>query len=531
MTVAADSARYRMIYELGYAFATRTDLDELIPFVISKCREVLDSEGISLLLLDSTRNELYFPYFSDENPEVARRLGALRFPADRGVAGSVLRTGRGESVEDVSNDPRFYSEIDQQSGFTTRSILAAPLIGRESAIGVIEVVNRRGGGSFTEKHLELLEALAKSIAVAIENAQRFGQVKASEQRLRVQVGALRRDLARHDRFTEIIAVSPAMSDVFRLMETAAATSIPVLIEGQTGTGKELVARAIHRTSARADGPFLAINCAAVPETLLESELFGHRRGAFTGAIEDHPGLFRAAAGGAIFLDEIGEMPVPMQAKLLRVLQDGEVTALGDTRPQKLDVRVLSASNHDLKAAIAARTFREDLYYRLAVFPIKIPPLRERREDIPLMAARFLEVATRRHPKRVAGFDPATIDLLCRFDWPGNVRELQNEIERAVALAKDGETITPQHLSAELRAVSFSTPPHRVAKAAVSERASPAVPQAPRERTSLRDALGAYEAQHIAAVLAQHQGNVSRAAAALGISRISLHRRMQRYKLR
>jgi transcriptional regulator with PAS, ATPase and Fis domain len=241
-----------------------------------------------------------------------------------------------------------------------------------------------------------------------------------------------------------------MVEVLKLMETAAASSITALIEGETGTGKELVARGIHRASARSDSPFLALNCAAMPEPLLESELFGHRRGAFTGAIRDNLGLFRAAAGGVIFLDEVADMPMPMQAKLLRVLEEQEVVPLGDTFPRKVDVRVLSATNRDLKAEVAGGRFREDLYYRLAVFPISVPPLRRRREDIPLLAARFLNAAAERQHKSVAGLDAAAMEVLAAYAWPGNVRELRNEIERAVALTRNGEAVSPDQLSPAVR---------------------------------------------------------------------------------
>jgi transcriptional regulator with PAS, ATPase and Fis domain len=373
--------------------------------------------------------------------------------------------------------------------------------------------------------------------VAIRNARRFGQMKASEQRLRVQVGSLRRELASHDRFGEVIAASPAMTEVFQLMESAAASSIAVLIEGETGTGKELVAHAIHRASDRAEGPFVAVNCAALPEALLESELFGHRRGAFTGATADHPGLFRAARGGVIFLDEIGEMPFAMQAKLLRVLQDSEVTAVGDTRPQKVDVRVISATNRDLRAAVAAKAFREDLYYRLAAFPIDLPPLRERREDIPLLAATFLEAACERHHKRLRGFDPAAIELLCRAMWPGNVRELQNQIERAVALAHAGETITPHHLSTSFRSAIASTLTPDALKPELADRKTrdePARLGSDLGRTaaqSLREARAGFEARYIAEVLAENDGSIPRAALALGISRVALYQKMKDYGLR
>ncbi len=537
MRSSSDNATFRLIYELGCAFATRIELDELIPFVIARCREILNAEGISVLILDPDRDELYFPYISEQDPEVAERLAKVRFPADRGIAATVLKTGRSEKVDDVQSDPRHYTGVDQQTGGTTRSLLAVALNSAEGPLGVVEAVRFRAATPFTNDELALLEALAGSIAVSILNARRFGQARASEQKLRAEVGALRRDLARHDRFSEIIAISPAMTEVFRLMDGAAASTIPVLIEGETGTGKELVAHGIHRASARAAGPFLAVNCAALPETLLESELFGHRRGAFTGATADQLGLFRAATGGVIFLDEIGEMPLAMQAKLLRVLQEGEVIPLGDHRAQKVNVKVLSATNRDLKAGIAARTFREDLYYRLAAFTIRLPPLRERREDIPLMAARFLAASLERNHKQLNGFDPATIDTLSCFEWPGNVRELQNEIERAVTLAREGEAIGIEVLSPAVRVASDAG---RIAKigASVTKEALAAAPSATQSGADgnpapspLREARAVFEARYISEVLDSHEGNVSHAAAALKISRIALQKKMKRYGLR
>jgi Nif-specific regulatory protein len=535
MKVSPESHRYRQIYELGYAFASRTELQDLIPFVIAKCREILHAEGVSVLLLDQEGGELYFPYISEEDPEVRGRLARLRFSATSGIAGAVLRSGRAEKVDDVRNDARFYGGIDQNTGFTTKSILAAPLIAQEAPLGVIEVVNHRSGEHFSHDDLVVLEELAKSIAVAIRNATRFSQLEASEQRLRTAVGALRSELARHDPFAEIVATSAAMVEVFPQMESAAATSIPVLIEGETGTGKELVARAIHRTSSRSEGPFLAINCAAIPETLLESELFGHRRGAFTGAISDQPGLFRSASGGTLFLDEISEMPLSMQAKLLRVLEEGEVTSLGEPNPRKIDVRLISATNRDLKHALATNCFRNDLYYRLAVFPIQLPPLRDRRDDIPLLAARFLHASTERDGKHIVGFDPVAIGMLCAFDWPGNVRQLRNEIERAAALTRDGEVIAPERLSQPVRNGAHPASP---AEAITESGANGAngTPSETREPVAagavlLDDAREKFEAKFIGEALARSKGNVLRTAASLGVSRATLLRKIKQYHLR
>ncbi len=530
MPAEEDSKKFRLGYELGGLFATETDLDRLCSLVISKCRNALDCEAVSILLLDRERGELYFPYIGDERPEVVEKLKAVRIPADRGIAGAVLQSGRSENVTQADSDPRHYGEADRQSGVATSSMLAVQLRTRTEAIGVIEAVNHRSGTRFGDEDLALLEVLAEPIAIAIENARTLKRARESEEKLRAEVGALRRDLARQDRFTEIVAVSPAMFEVFGLMEGAAGSSISVLVQGETGTGKELVARAIHRSSARADAPFLAVNCAAFTETLLESELFGHRRGAFTGASSDHLGLFRAADGGTVFLDEVGDMPIAMQAKLLRVLQEGEVTPVGEVRPHKVDVRVIAATNRDLKARIAERDFREDLYYRLAGLTIQLPPLRNRREDIPLLAVRFLEAACTRHRKRMVGFSPAALTVLTQWRWPGNVRELQNEVERAVALGRPDATIEPEHLSAALRA-----PAQDGVTESGAAQASPAAGATGLATGSgsmaLREARRSFEIRLITEALSRHGGNVTHTAAELGISRIALQKKMKELGLR
>jgi Nif-specific regulatory protein len=527
------SARLRLLYELGCKFAAHIELDELIPFVVSECRTVQDAEGASVLLLDTERDELYFPYVAEDDPEVVERLLQLRFPADRGIAGAVLRSGRALRVDDVAHDPRFYTGIDRSTGITTRNLLAAPLNSRQGPIGVIQVVNRRNGEAFTDDDLALLEALAGSVAVAIENARLYAQLKASEQRLRARVGALQRDLARNERFHEIVGTSPAMAEVFRLMDSAASSPVTVLIEGATGTGKELVARGIHRGSARADGPFIAINCAALPENLLESELFGHRRGAFTGALQDRVGLFEAASGGTVLLDEVGEMPLAMQAKLLRVLQEGEVTPIGDHRTRKVDVRVISATNRSLEAEVADGSFREDLYYRLTTFPIRLPSLRERREDIPLLVGHFLSATAERHRKQIAGIEDEALEALECFDWPGNVRQLQNEIDRAVALARDGETIGLAHLSARLTGATGKPAAEERASGSAAEARGDEAPPAGADAAGgpLREARAAFEARYIADVLRQQKGNVSRSAQVLGLSRAMLQKKIKDYGLR
>jgi transcriptional regulator with PAS, ATPase and Fis domain len=352
----------------------------------------------------------------------------------------------------------------------------------------------------------------------------------------MQLRALRHDVGRHNLFGEIVATSPAMLRLLRLVESAAASSANVLIEGETGVGKELVARAIHRASDRADQVLLAVNCAALPETLIESQLFGHRRGAFTGATEDQLGFFRAANKGVLLLDEIGDLPLATQAKLLRVLQEGEVIAVGSTNVQKVDVRVIAATNRNLREAVAGGRFREDLYYRLAVFPLRVPALRERREDIPALATRFVEAAAQRNHKHIKGLMPAAIELLLRMEWPGNVRQLQNEIERTVVLARDDDVITPQHLSSELNNFPATQSANQVAArdAALgltghgSAVVATPVQQMP---CSLREAHEAFDRSFVSETLAKHHGNISRTAAVLSISRVALQKKLRNYGLR
>jgi transcriptional regulator with GAF, ATPase, and Fis domain len=540
MAEAGDPGRLKLLYQLGCAFAERIELDELIPLVVEKCRQVLGAQGISVMMLDRERNELYFPYVSQDDREVAERLSAMRFPADRGIAGEALTTGKAVKVDDAQNDPRLYREVDRRTGVMTRSLLAVPLVSSRGSVGVLEAINHNSGAPFTADDLNFLETLAGGIAVALENARLHGQIKESEARLRTQVAALRRDIERDRIRAEMIGTGQAMERVFRLMEAAAASDMTVLIQGETGTGKELVARGVHRASARSDRPFMVINCAAVPETLLESELFGHRRGSFTGAVRDQIGLLRAADGGVVFLDEIGDMPLTMQAKLLRFLENGEVIPVGEARAHSTDVRVLCATNRELRAEVARRNFREDLYYRVAAFPITLPPLRERREDIPPLASRFMSAAAERDGRRIAGIDAAAMNALVNYDWPGNVRELLHAMERAVAISPDGQMITVAELSPWMSGAGDSNgaPPEAIGAPAnvpaplkplvmpPSDTAASADPIIP-----LREARARFEADHLRSALSRCDGNVSKAARMLGVSRVSLQKKMKEYGLR
>jgi transcriptional regulator with GAF, ATPase, and Fis domain len=504
--------QYALLFELSRSFSSLIELEVLLPAIITKTRDVMQAENCALLFLDEAHQELYFPVTSDISPAIEARFTTLRFPAHLGIAGWVLQQGRPELVLDVEHDVRHYPAVDQITGAQTRDLLYAPLRTSHGIIGVISLRNKRGG-QFTTDDLTFLETLAGPIAIAIENARLYQDSQHSEARLREEVAVLYRERARQQRFPEIIGTAVAMAKVFTLLENAIASPVTVLLQGETGTGKELLARAIHAYGARKDRPFVTVNCGALPETLIESELFGHAKGAFTGALRDQAGLFETAHGGTIFLDEIGETTPAMQVKLLRVLQEGEIRRVGETRPRRVDVRVITATNKDLAHEVEHKRFRHDLYYRLSVFPITVPPLRDRREDIPILVAHFLRRSSQKLDKPMPGLTPEAMAPLSQYHWPGNVRELENEIERAVVLAPAGATITPTHLSERLlasRALRVAIPP---------------------EAGALQQARLAFEREYIAAVLRQQQGNATQAAKVLGLSRQMLQRKIKAYQLR
>jgi DNA-binding NtrC family response regulator len=329
----------------------------------------------------------------------------------------------------------------------------------------------------------------------------------TEKLLRTRRRELQRVAGIEDDPSGIVARSEAMRGVLELARRVAAVDSTVLVTGESGVGKERLARLIHDASARSGGPFLAINCAAVPETLLESELFGHARGSFTGADADRTGLFEAAAGGTLLLDEVGEIPPAMQAKLLRVLQEREVRRVGENRARKVDARVLAATNRALEAEVAAGRFRQDLYYRLRVVELRVPPLRARPDDVLPLARILLASSAQRFRRKVSGLTPAVTDLLVRYAWPGNVRELENAMERAVALAQ-GDRIVPEDLPEEIRAAAT----------------------APRSAPGIRP-LAEVEREHVLAALDAHGGNQARTAAVLGIGTATLYRKLKTWATR
>jgi DNA-binding NtrC family response regulator len=367
-----------------------------------------------------------------------------------------------------------------------------------TAFGSIETAKRAlklGAHDYITKPFEIDDLL-----VAVEKAL-------DERQLRSEVARLHREVARPYRFENIIGKSPPMQEVFELIRRLSGSAANVLITGESGTGKELVARALHFNSPRAKRPFVAVNCAAIPDALLESELFGHKRGAFTDARADRAGMFVEAEGGTIFLDEIGDLSPALQAKLLRVLQERELRPLGAARSEKVDVRVLSATNRDLSERMRQSIFREDLYYRLNVIEVLLPPLRDRAEDILPLAQHFLAEAARRSQKAIFGISQAAVKILLAYSWPGNVRELENVIERAVALGA-GDLLVPDDLPMHLR----------------DRRSSDVLQGALQRHLSLAD----LEREYILRVLQAEAGNKTRAAQRLRLDRKTLYRKLEEY---
>ncbi|RMF56426.1 MAG: GAF domain-containing protein [Calditrichaeota bacterium] len=343
------------------------------------------------------------------------------------VVNKVLESGEPLVTVDAQTDERF-SDAESVMIQNIRSVMCTPLIVKDQLIGAIYMDNRLETGQFDEESLKFLQAFATQAAIAIDNVQLIEKMQSENQRLKKQISL-------SEAFPEIIGTSQAIQKVLQLIKDVADSTATVLIEGESGTGKELVARALHYHSSRRDHLFIPIFCGSLSENLLESELFGHRKGAFTGAIENKAGLFEEAHQGTLFLDEVADISKNIQTKLLRVIQEGEIKRVGDTKIQKVDVRLICATNKDLWKEVEAGNFREDLYYRLNVINIKMPPLRERVEDIPLLADHFLKKFSIQNKKQLKGFTKEAMEELKKYPWPGNIRELENTIERAVILAR------------------------------------------------------------------------------------------------
>ena len=509
--LAPEDSRYLRLEAEGYALPaearTARDLHALLrianalqalratePLASRLLELVLDTvpaERTALLLFDRA-HELETAYALD------RRGDRDSFPVSHTLVQRIL-AGRSAILSNDVLHGAGWDTVESLQAARIRSLIAVPLSSPEGPLGVLYLDTREEGVRFDETHLELLTAAGGIAAAALATIRHIEWLR--EENQRIEAGLPH----------EMVGESSRMREVYRFLARVAPTDSTVLLRGESGTGKELAARALHRGSVRAGKPFVAINCAALSEPLLESELFGHEKGAFTGALARKPGKLEVAHTGTVFLDEIGELPPPLQAKLLRALQEREIERVGGTQPIRVDLRVVAATNRDLEKAIREGTFREDLYYRLNVISLTLPPLRERREDIPELADHFAALFSRKIGRRIAGFSPEARACLLRYDWPGNIRELANAIERAVVLG-DGELIHAEDLPETLL------------------EAAPAA-GAPFSATPYHETLNRTKEKLIVDAVEQAGGNVTRAAEALGLHPNYLHRLISNLGLR
>jgi Nif-specific regulatory protein len=502
----------QLIYDVSTSIHAIKDFDEMLHVVLHKIREVFRIDGASLALHEPEQKEFFFIQTVEmQQGADNKNIEGMHFPDHLGVAGWVLRNNQPVLIPDTSKDERVLKEFSLDKKLTTRSMICVPLRTPKAIIGVLYAINKLEG-SFTAKDSRLLEILSVTLAMAIENAKNYGMLKRYANSLEEQNRRLMSEVQQRFEVQGLIASSTSMRQLFSLMEKVIDVTTTILIQGETGTGKELIAKMIHYNGPLKDKPFVAENCGALSENLLESELFGHVKGAFTGAISDKKGLFEMADGGTVLLDEIGETPPSMQVKLLRVLQEGQFRPVGASYFLKVNVRIIASTNRNLEEEMAKGNFREDLYYRINVFPLTIPPLRERKEDIPQLAAHFLEATAYKFKRPVPRLTSAALELMSAYDWPGNVRELQNEMERALTLAANDSEISEEYLSARILN-SMDT------NAIVYKKSG-----------TLQEVIEGIEKQLVSETLQKTGGNRSRASSLLGITRQGLLNKIKRYRI-
>ncbi|WP_434557086.1 sigma 54-interacting transcriptional regulator [Tunturiibacter psychrotolerans] len=504
--------RLRLLLEITSSVTSRLDLRQVVEALSTNLFKTMQCDVSALLLPDSESGELRVNNLYNPDARGPFREGSL-VPMNGSISGQVLREGKSiriDSFEQVCGDPEIYGNPNGQLLYkhVIEEALSVgcylPLLSRDRVVGVL-MLSRRSNHPFEQDDVVLLEQVACQIAIAVENTLEYE--KATKDRDKEAKQRLYLEEEIRAEFGSIVGESPALKSALHLVAVVAPTDSSVLIQGETGTGKELIARAIHNLSSRRDRAFVKLNCAAIPLGLLESELFGHEKGAFTGAVAQKTGRFELAHKGTLFLDEVGDIPLELQAKLLRVLQEQEFERLGSNRTHKVDVRLVAATHRDLTVMVKQATFREDLYYRLKVFPIHVPTLRQRTKDIPKLVLHFTDLYARRMNKRIDTIPAETMDALVRYSWPGNVRELQNFIERAVILS-----------------------PHTILRAPTSE-LEPFT--AARQSNTPMTGLEEVERDHILCALEASDwvvGGRNGAAERLGMKRTSLVYKMRKHRI-
>jgi formate hydrogenlyase transcriptional activator len=493
--LARERDRQELLLKVNNAVVAHLDLDDLFTAVSACLRTVIQHDGSSLLLwrihvLDFANNKSFIEEGGDKDcPES---------PSCRAIATGKPAVFREHDLKEMAGSSPIAQELLDRG---VKSFCSLPLLSHNRTMGALNVGRREDEG-FSSEDVELMRQVAQQISIAVENALAYKQIAQLKDKLTKEKLYLQEEIQTEYNFQEIVGESQTLRRVLKEVGTVAATASTVLILGETGSGKELIARALHNLSDRRERTFVKLNCAAIPTGLLESELFGHEKGAFTGAIATKIGRFETADRGTLFLDEVGEIPLELQVKLLRVLQEQEFERLGSTRTMRVDVRVVAATNRDLAHMVEEQRFRSDLYYRLKVFPITLPPLRERAEDIPALVRHFAQKFALRMKKRIETIPAEAMRALQAYSWPGNVRELENFIERAVILSSGSDLVVPL---SELKSLS------------------PPVNGSPK---TLEDA----EREHILKALREAKwtiGGAAGAAAKLGMKRTTLQSKMQK----
>jgi Nif-specific regulatory protein len=482
---------FQLLLDASKIINSSFDLNKALKHILEAVSHSMNSEAASLMLINPTTKNLYFKTASGD----VAVLKNLSLKMGEGIAGWVALNRKSLIVNDVKDDPRHKKDIDKITGFLTHSMIATPVEYQGEILGTLEVLNPKEKPLFDNTDLVLVKALASQVAIAIRYCDSY--TKLNEENIELKK-------AIHLENT-IIGQSKAIREVVQLAEKVAPFEVTVLLTGESGTGKELIARLIHESSPRKEKPFIAINCSALPENLIESELFGHERGAFTGAVNKRKGKFEIASGGTLFLDEIGDMGFSVQAKILRVLETGIVEPVGSDQLLRTNVRIIAATNKNLRSLLDENKFREDLYYRLNEMHIEIPPLKERRSDIPLLTNHFLHLFSSLFQKNIKSVSEEVRHLFMTHEWPGNIREMKNVIKTSVVLS-DGPTISIDNLPEEIRRTKD-----------------------PKDFLSKKTgSLEGLEKQHITKLLRENDWNKTKTAQKLNISRPTLNAKIKQY---
>ena len=509
MTDSIPSKHYRrllqelsVLYEISQILQESANIQTALSPIIEHTIKSMEMYQGVITLLNRQTGEISI----DASYGVAEeRAEKVKFQLGEGITGTVIKTGERIIIEDVTTDPRFLDKTKSKKRWSNHSFVCIPIKTGAETIGTISAQRKRSSNHVLEEDAKLLSIIGSMIALSVQLRQ-----SSREERDELKSENLRLQNELRNKFTpkNIIGSSAAMQEVFDLIAQVSGSEATVLIRGESGTGKELIAHSIHYNSQRSDKPFIKVNCAALPETIIESELFGHEKGAFTSAVAARKGRFELANGGTIFLDEIGDLSPTTQVKLLRVLQEKEFERVGGSETIKANVRVVAATNRDLEALMLENKFREDLYYRLNVFPVHVPPLRDRKSDIMLLADHFTEKYSKKNFKDIKRISTPAIQLLTSYHWPGNVRELENCIERAVLLSYDdvihGNLLPPSLQSAESTGTEIDN--------------------------TLQQALDNLEKELIMDALKSANGNLTKAAGILGISERIIGLRKRKYKI-